>query len=705
MFAIRFAIVLVFSLLAITFAARESVGQTLPKGKAKSGFPLVIDANDLPKPGTVLGSMALVQRPGPLKGARAWSIETKAHRYGLLSFAASPDGKLVATGGYDGLIRLWDAETGTLVRALAGSEGFVYGLAWSPDGHYLASAGSYSTKVWDPTTGLAVRTLKSVKLGATIVAWLPNGTRVVTAGGGSGQVAVFDVASAKQLEALEFGNAIISIAVHPSGEKLAIALSGSAQVVDSARLKTIYTLTNAAEGNYSAAFSPDGKTLALGSVKATRLYNAESGDLLSKIDGPGYAHLWSPNGSLIIVTTGNQVVVHAAITFSPDKPLPGAASYFALSADGSTLFGLYSTSVTRWNLGKAVSLNTFPVLETATLTTGPSTSVLVTHDADPVPIVWDQAGKRIGPLEGHVAGLSAWSPNGKIVAVAGSDAKIRTWDPATAKPLRTLTCPKPATALAVSLDGKIAAGQSDGKIVIWSAAGETILQTLAGPAPGPTAVAWSADGRWLAAGGEKQLITWSIEKDKGKRLKTIDPVRPIYGVVWSSDATKLMVASSGEVALVVYAVATGKAITFIEKGEVNLATSTLSWSPDGSTLLGFKGGGAQQWHLRSGHMTAVSGSPAPLQSINYLPDGRTITAACVDRSVRYFDAATGRFRFSMVANGANMIAVSAEGHYRTPEIAEADLIAIIHTDKSQDTMSLKEFVARFGFKNQPGLVK
>ena len=101
----------------------------------------------------------------------------------IYALAFSPDGKMLASCGYDRLVKLWDATTGKLLRDLKDHSDAVYGLAFSPDGKLLASAAAdRAVKVWDVTTGIRLYTLGEATDWVYAVAWSPDG-RHLAAGG------------------------------------------------------------------------------------------------------------------------------------------------------------------------------------------------------------------------------------------------------------------------------------------------------------------------------------------------------------------------------------------------------------------------------------------------------------------------------------------------------------------------------------------
>ena len=162
-----------------------------------------------------------------LAGNSAPMLLEGAHRALVYSVRWSPDGRSLATGGYDSRIVLWDAASGKPVRSLAGHNGAIFSLAFSPDGTLLASASADQTvKVWRVRDGERLDTLKEPQGEQFSVSFTPDGKHLVAAGADR-RIRIWVLKSREKTELnplLEaryaHEAAITSLSVLPSGDRL-----------------------------------------------------------------------------------------------------------------------------------------------------------------------------------------------------------------------------------------------------------------------------------------------------------------------------------------------------------------------------------------------------------------------------------------------------------------------------------------------------
>ena len=236
-----------------------------------------------------------------LTGHKGWFLP------GVRAVAFSSDGRLLATGGDDKTVRLWDPATGEHLRALTGHTGMLWGVAFSPDGRLLASGDNDKTvRLWDPATGEHLRTLTGHTGTVYGVAFSPDGRLLATSGG---DARLWDPATGLHLRTLTDHTGHTGVAFSPDGRLLATSDSDkTARLWDPATGEHLRTLTGHTSNVRGVAFSPDGRLLATaGYDKTVRLWVPATGEHLHALTGHTgnvFGVAFSPDGRLL--ATGDE---------------------------------------------------------------------------------------------------------------------------------------------------------------------------------------------------------------------------------------------------------------------------------------------------------------------------------------------------------------------------------------------------------------
>ncbi|NIA10854.1 MAG: hypothetical protein GWP10_14285, partial [Nitrospiraceae bacterium] len=119
------------------------------------------------------------------------------------SVSFSPDGTLLASASYDDTVKLWNVNTGELVRTLQANSYYVKSVSFSPDGTLLASGSWDDTiKLWNVNTGEPVRTLEGQSSGVNSVSFSPDGT-LLASGSWDGTIKLWNVNTGMVVRTLE----------------------------------------------------------------------------------------------------------------------------------------------------------------------------------------------------------------------------------------------------------------------------------------------------------------------------------------------------------------------------------------------------------------------------------------------------------------------------------------------------------------------
>jgi eukaryotic-like serine/threonine-protein kinase len=542
----------------------------------------------------------------------------------------SPDNQTLATGGVDGLVKLWDVKTGRLKTTLQwqipdGRPRHVAALAFHPDGKTLAVGGHIHDKerqkqfgtnqrfrylvvwVWDLASGagklLATHTdLKAFNdvthLGHLL--YSPDGKFLAVGGGAA--VLMLDPASGKQLQRYWVESGWPSgMGFSPDGKQFAYGnSSGNLFLCDTVAEKIRPTLYGHIElvtpggtfGVHDCKFTTDGALVTAGYDGTIRIWDTGSGQMRAILRSP-YAVgdrkdsdrirnrilrlFLLPGGRELLAVTPREVQVWSmqvsapAVSVQFKRPMRGPSPSTVAFDDSSSRFAVAGPD-DRVQLYR-LTRQTYAGRKDDKVDAGLARFTRVTAELDSV-------------LKGHKGKITAvaFGPTrSNLIVSGGEDGLIRVWQANKQKdaPPRVLSGhTKPLTCLAVSPDGKyIVSASRDGTLRRWDMATGQSSQPFADDNQGFTTFALSRDGKRLVTGDKAGSVRiWDFETHT--LLKTVSKAvpGPIEQISLTPDGKVAATVSLGVVA--VHDLTTGLRLRFI----ISEKLARVALSPDGKTL-------------------------------------------------------------------------------------------------------------------------
>ncbi|MDE0635645.1 MAG: WD40 repeat domain-containing protein [Candidatus Poribacteria bacterium] len=479
------------------------------------------------------------------------------------------DGSFLASGSFDGTVRLWNIDTGEQTAIFAGHQGSIGNIAVSPDGKTVVSGGTWDTTIilWDIKTGKQIKRhskyhdnlFRRLKIyfdrSRTIpdpnaieaLAFSPDG-QTFASGHRDGTLRIWDAETGRKRKTIGVHNyaGIESLTYSPDGKKLVSCTRTQEILLHTFRNgKHLSSHIHYVPFPHNLVFSPDGNNLfgigymgqdTVGQQPYIHKWNVNTGGLLMSTPTPYTYQITSltgsPDGSTLlnggwgdtIVSWNPETLEHSI--FTTGHATVGRTLQF--SPDGkmlNTISGKDNLKFLDTETGAEISA---PQQKSNSTKQKPKTSqrrVSAEYIKKRTAIrIYDvETGTDMYHITEHkdIIWRYSFSPDRKTLATASKDMTIRLWEVSTGKELLMIpTYSGWPTTITFSPDGKTLAGggvydreqRSLSLIHVWEVPSGRILKKLPGHIDGIESLRFSPDGKTLASSGGGVILLWDWEK-------------------------------------------------------------------------------------------------------------------------------------------------------------------------------------------------
>lgn len=501
-------------------------------------------------------------------GKEVFTLEKHTKRIRALD--VSPDGKSIATGGMDGNVIIWNAESGAELRRFSFSMPDknieFYDVRFSKSGDRLVVSGFETFAVFDTRTWQKrqLENAKFIDKNVLLNAWKiqisPLG-KTIALGMFTGEVVFLDAETLQILRVLKLHQANVkSLAFSADGKILATASwDRTVKFVDVQTGEILNELRAHFAGVHEIAISPDGKTLA-----------TASGDF--------YLNLWNTEQ----VSKADSILTNASI------------AAFDAAAENAFVWSNSSSEITGWDLKqKQKKWTVKPSINAFSITAGEQKNRIAFGERDGIISIFDSANgtqlRRIKSFDKTIFAI-AFAPDGQRLYAADEGGSIKSFDAETGAEIFAVKAHADIIkALSISPDGKyLASGGNDKAVKIFDALTGREIFAFGGNSKPLYKTVFSPDGKLLAAtGADDRVRLWNV--GNGKLWREFSGMSGgIFAVCFSPDGKRLATASDvGTIRL--WDIETGEQVLAFTAGQTQI--NLLKFSADGSAILSLDGNG------------------------------------------------------------------------------------------------------------------
>ncbi len=601
------------------------------------------------------------------------------HPSNVTSVAFSPDGhRIVSSGFWDGIVKIWDTESGREIRTFLGINGMGK-VAFSRDRRSIITGGvDGSIKLWDTNSGQEIRSFKGHSANVTSVAFLPDGCRILT-GSEDGIIKLWKTENGSEIRSFKgHSDSVLHVTFSPDSRYILSrgARNGIVDIwdMDSGQKIRTFRVSNLS----SVVFSPDGRSVLSGSRDGTiKLCDVVTGQELRTFSGHSNIVLYmmfSPDGHRILSgSTDKTTKLWDSDSGHEIRTFPGLASMYsvAFSSDGRVLAESIDGTIKLWDTGVGSKIQTFSgyFSNVISVAFSPDDHSVLSGSSDGIIKLWDvKSGQEIRTFTGYFRGVDsvAYSPDGRYVISGSTDTTIKLWNAEMGHEKLTFRGHSmPVRSVSISPDGRsVLSGSSDATVKLWDMESGQELRTFKGHTGSVSSVAFSPDGhRFLSASSDNTLRLWDV--DSGRELFTFTEFPNLISSIAFSPDGRFVVAGRQDKTLKLWDALSGRGIrTFSEHAAPVIS---VAFSPDGRFLLSGSGDKTLKlWDIDSGRvLRTFSGHSSIVTSVAFSPNGQHILSGSADRSVKLWDIYNGlELRtFSGISGFVSSLVFSPDGRH------------------------------------------